>query len=158
MSFPGGSDGKESAHSVGNLGSIPGSGRFPGEGNGYPLPYSCLKNLHGQSLEGYSPWGHKELDMTEQLTHTQPHFTGGRGTANSFRFPIFNILWILLATDHMFSQFSHSVVSDTLQPRESQHARPPCLSPTLGAYSNSCPSSRWCHPTVSSSVDRKSVV
>ena len=44
-------------------------------------------------------------------------------------------------------QFSHSVVSDSLQPHESQHTRPPCPSPTPGVYSNSCPSSRWCHPT-----------
>ena len=49
-------------------------------------------------------------------------------------------------------QFSRSVVSDSLQPHESQHARPPCSSPTTGVYSNSCPSSRWCHPTISSSV------
>ena len=49
-------------------------------------------------------------------------------------------------------QFSGSVVSDSLQPHESQHARPPCPSPTPGVYSNSCPSSRWCHPAISSSV------
>ena len=49
-------------------------------------------------------------------------------------------------------QLSHSVVSDSLQPHESQHARPPCPSPTPGVYSNSCPSSRWCHPAISSSV------
>ena len=49
-------------------------------------------------------------------------------------------------------QFSHSVVSDSLWPHELQHARPPCLSPTPGVYSNSCPSSRWCHPAISSSV------
>ena len=49
-------------------------------------------------------------------------------------------------------QFSHSVVSDSLQPHESQHARPPCPSPTPGVYSNSCPLSRWCHPAISSSV------
>ena len=49
-------------------------------------------------------------------------------------------------------QFSHSVVSDSLRPHESQHARPPCSSPTPGVYSNSCPSSRWCHSTISSSV------
>ena len=49
-------------------------------------------------------------------------------------------------------QFSHSVVSDSMRPHESQHARPPCPSPTTGVYSNSCPSSRWCHPTISSSV------
>ena len=42
--FPGGSDGKESACNAGDLGSIPGLGRFPGEGNGYPLQYSCLEN------------------------------------------------------------------------------------------------------------------
>ena len=49
-------------------------------------------------------------------------------------------------------QFSHSVVSDSLRPHGLQHARPPCLSPTPGAYLNSCPLSRWHHPTSSSSV------
>ena len=49
-------------------------------------------------------------------------------------------------------QFSRSVVSDSLQPHESQHARPPCPSSTPGVYSNSCPSSWWCHPAISSSV------
>ena len=44
MGFPGGSDGKESASNAGDLGSIPGSGRSPGEGNGNPLQYSCLEN------------------------------------------------------------------------------------------------------------------
>ena len=49
-------------------------------------------------------------------------------------------------------QYSRSVVSDSLQPHESQHARPPCPSPTPRVYSNSCLSSRWCHPAISSSV------
>ena len=49
-------------------------------------------------------------------------------------------------------QFSCSVVSDSLWPHELQHARPPCPSPTPGVHSNSCPSSQWCHPAVSSSV------
>ena len=51
-------------------------------------------------------------------------------------------------------QFSsvHSVMSDSLWPHESQHARPPCPSPTPGVHSNSCPSSQWCHTTISSSV------
>ena len=49
-------------------------------------------------------------------------------------------------------QFSRSVVSDFLRPHESQHARPPCPSPTPGVHSNSSPSSRWCHPAISSSV------
>ena len=49
-------------------------------------------------------------------------------------------------------QISHSVVSDSLRPHESQHARPPCPSPTPGVHSNSPPSSWWCHPAISSSV------
>ena len=49
-------------------------------------------------------------------------------------------------------QFTRSVVSDSLRPHESQHARPPCPSPTPGVHSNSRPSSQWCHPTISSSV------
>ena len=49
-------------------------------------------------------------------------------------------------------QFSHSVVSDSLWPCESQHARPPCPSPTHGVHPNSCVSSWWCHPAISSSV------
>ena len=66
MGFPGGSDGKKSACSAGDPGSIPGSGRSPREGNGKPfLP----GKFHAQrSLADYSPWGHKELDMTEQRT------------------------------------------------------------------------------------------
>ena len=57
--FPGSSAGKESAVNAGDLGSIPGLGRSPGEGNGYSLRYSGLEN----SL--YSPWGHKESDMSD---------------------------------------------------------------------------------------------
>ena len=49
-------------------------------------------------------------------------------------------------------QFSRSVMSDSLRPHESQHARPPCPSPTTGVHSDSCPSSQWCHPAISSSV------
>ena len=49
-------------------------------------------------------------------------------------------------------QFSRSVVSDSLRPHESQHARPPCPSQTPGVCSNSCPLSRWCYPAISSSV------
>ena len=68
---------------------------------------------------------------------------------------IMEMAWFLhfIQNKHTCSvQFSHSVVSDSLRPHESQHARPPCLSPTPGVYSNSCPSSRWCHPAISSSV------
>ena len=66
--FPGGSDGKVSTYNAGDLGSIPGSGRYPGEGNGNPLQYSCLERSHG--CRSYSPWGHKELDTTGRLQVT----------------------------------------------------------------------------------------
>ena len=49
-------------------------------------------------------------------------------------------------------QFSCSVLSDSLRPHEPQHARPPCPSPIPGVHPNACPLSRWCHPTISSSV------
>ena len=66
MGFPGGSDHKESACNAGDLGSIPGSGRSPWEGEegeGYPLQYSGLENAMDCM---YSPWGRKESDTTEQ--------------------------------------------------------------------------------------------
>ena len=83
LGFPIGSDGKESTCNAGDLGSIPGFGRCPGEGRGNPLQYSFLEKPHGQrSLVGYSPWGHKESDMTERQAHahvpknaTFPHCT-----------------------------------------------------------------------------------
>ena len=72
MGFPGSSAGKKSACNAGDLGSIPGLGRFPGGGLGKPLQYSCLENPHGQrSLPGYSPWGHKESGPTERLSTAQ---------------------------------------------------------------------------------------
>ena len=57
-----------------------------------------------------------------------------------------------LMTCFSSGQVSRSVVSDSSWPHESQHARPPCPSPTPGVHSDSCPSSRWCHPAISSSV------
>ena len=75
VGFPGGSDGKESTCSAGDLGSIPGLGRSPGRGHGNPLQHSCLENPHRQrSLEGYSPQGLKKLNTTEWLntcTHSR---------------------------------------------------------------------------------------
>ena len=52
-------------------------------------------------------------------------------------------------------QISLSVLSDSLRPHESQHARPPCPSPTSGVHWDSRPSSQWCHPAISSSIDRE---
>ena len=102
-----------------------------------------------------------------ELPDVQGEFRKGRWTRNQ----IANIHWIIekarefqkiiyfcfidyaKAFDCVSSfQFSPSIVSDSLQPHELQHARLPCPSPTLRAYSNSCPLSLWCHPAISSSV------
>jgi len=64
---------------------------------------------------------------------------------------LFTVLKIIEWLEIQFSSVS-SVMSDSLRPHESQHARPPCPSSTPGVYSNSCPSSRWCHPAISSFV------
>ena len=71
-----------------------------------------------------------------------------------WHFYVLHCRQILYCLSHQFSsvQFSRSVVSDSLRPHEPQHARPPCPSPTPRVYSNLCPSSRWCHPAISSSV------
>ena len=60
---------KDPPAKTGDVGSIPGSGRCPGEGNGNTLHYSCLENsVDREAWPGYDPWVHKELDMTEQST------------------------------------------------------------------------------------------
>ena len=70
--FSFGSDGKVSVYNAGDLGSIPGSGRIPGEGNGNRLQYSCLENPTDGGA--WCPWGPKESDTTEQL-HFHFHYT-----------------------------------------------------------------------------------
>ena len=71
MNFPGGSVVKSSPLSAGDVGSIPGSGRSPGEGNGNPLWYSGVS--HGQrSLAGYSPWDHKKVRLNLETKQQQP--------------------------------------------------------------------------------------
>ena len=73
----------------------------------------------------------------------------------SLQISIFKKIYYLRVMEFFFStsvHFSCSVVSDSSRPHELQHARPPCPSPTPGVHPNSCPLSRWCHPTVSSSV------
>ena len=84
---------------------------------------------------------------------------------NVFRIAYWGIIWIRknqreedtkgeerLSLCHISVQFSCSVVFDSLRPHELQHARPPCPSPTPRVHSNSCPSSWWCQPAISSSV------
>ena len=72
VSFPGGSNGKEFACNVGEMGSTPGLGRSPGGGHGNPLQCSCLENpMDRGAWQGYSPWGHKESVTTERLSTAQ---------------------------------------------------------------------------------------
>ena len=68
-------------------------------------------------------------------------------TINIIQHIISKSMWLL-----SLLQFSRSVVSDSLRPHESQHARPPCPSPAPGVHANSCALSWWCHPAISSSV------
>ena len=120
--FPGGSACKESACNVGDtgdMGSLPGSERPPWRRKWLPTPVFLPGESHEhRSLLGYSLWGCKESNMTEQLTQA----SNSRCLSSV--------------------QFSRSVVSNSLRPHEQQHSRPPCLSPTPGVYSNTCLSSR----------------
>ena len=84
-----------------------------------------------------------------QLSH--PYMTTGK-TIPLPRWIFVGKLMPLLFNMLSSVQFSHSVLSDSLRPHEPQHARPPCPSPTPGVYPNSCPLSRWCYPTICSSV------
>ena len=93
--------------------------------------------------------------MNHEVPEVQARFRKGRGTRDQ----IANNRWIIEKAREFqknisvqFSQFSRSVVSNSLRPHELQHARPPCLSPTPGVHTKSRPSSRWCYPAISSSV------
>ena len=78
--------------------------------------------------------------------------SAGRANAICCSILAWKITWTEESDGLQSSQFSHSVVSDSLRPHELQHARPPCPSPTPGVHSNPCPLIRWCHPAISSSV------
>ena len=92
-------------------------------------------------------WNHWFLPSSKGYSHILSHI---------FRF-LFSIpptptLFFFFFSCFSSVQFSHSVVSHSLQPHELQHARPSCPSPTPGVHSDSCPSSQWYHPAISSSV------
>ena len=118
------------------MGSIPGSGRCPGGGQSNPLQSVCPENL----LDRGASWAtvHRVLKSWTQLKwlSMNPHIRINGSVMD---------LWGSV-------QFSCSVMSRSLQPHGLQHARPPCPSPSPRACSNSCPSSWWCHPIISSSV------
>ena len=106
-------------------------------------------------------WRYREIKRLVQMIKSK--------ICNIFTIKIWLIQWKLIDNITKFSvkysvsitfssvqfssvQFSRSVMSDSLWPHESQHARPPCPSPTRGVHSDSRPSSQWCHPAISSSV------
>ena len=116
----------------------------PGSAPGFPEPTPLLYWLARTALTD----DHKLAGLSER--NLLSHSAGGS---------IWSLTWrcwqgYAPSKDAQFSsvQFSHSVVSNPLQPHGLQHARPPCPSPTPGVSSNSCPLSQWCHPTISSSV------
>ena len=88
-------------------------------------------------------WKHQRAQIEKKSPQQKPEFSSQRVSKGA-----------PYQDTKLFSsvQFSCSVVSNSLRPHELPHARPPCPSPTPGVYSNSCPSSWWCHPTISSSV------
>ena len=83
---------------------------------------------------------------------TDPHTQWESPILSAWHAPLYKWCHDHMQTLDVSVQFSRSVVADSLRPHEPQHARPPCPSPTPRAYSNPCPLSRWCHPTISSSV------
>ena len=86
-----------------------------------------------------------KIPMTEELGRLQS--IGSTGVGQDLATKPTNTI-----QNRSSGQFSHSVVSNSLRSHEPQHTRPPCPSPTNRVYSNSCPLSRWCHQTISSSV------
>ena len=107
--------------------------------------------LWGQRLESsYCKGGHLELwpsmlNLSEPLTCLGHRHLQGPGSVEH------NLCLFWRSSSFSSVQFSCSVVSDSLRPHESQHARPPCPSPTPGVQPNPFPLNWWCHPTISSS-------
>ena len=117
------------------------------EGNGNPLQCSCLENPRGggawwAAIHGVA----QSRTRLKQLSSSSSYFKMSIWGLDLHLFSDYELL------DAESVQFSRSFVSDSLWPHGLQHARPPCPSPTPRACSNSYPSSRWCHPTISSSV------
>ena len=104
----------------------------------------------GQHSKARALWGLRERAIGEKMEETQNYlerrisYKPGEGGKNKHGEKLLERI--------RSDQISRSVVSDSLQPHESQHARPPCPSPTPGVHSGSHPSSQWCHPAISSSV------
>ena len=110
------------------------------------LPQPGIKSMSPVLADGFftteprKPWGDAYWYI-KHFSNSHVLFTGGKANVHPENIPVSSRV-----------QFSRSVVSDSLWPRALQHARPPCPSPTPGVHPNPCLSSRWWHPTISSSV------
>ena len=124
---------------AGDVGLMPGLGRSLGGRNGNPFQYSCLENSMDRGA-----W-QAQSTVSQRVGHDLVTSTG---TGKCLLYAKNNSGCVQFSS----VQVSRSVVSNSLRPHESQHARPPCPSLTPGVYSDSCPLSWWCHPTISSSV------
>ena len=132
---------------------IHGSGSAPGEGSGYPLQYSCLGNPKERGAWWVTVHSIARVRPDVATNHTTTTLMKPQIFAMSSKtFLISFSTTICLKLCIHSVQFSRSVMSDSLGPHESQHARPPCPSPTPGVHSDSGPSNQWCHPAISSSV------
>ena len=116
---------------------------------------------HSSTLAWKIPWAEEPGGLPSMGSHRVGHDWSNLAAAaaawkddNIFTGDLENTEQSYILFHHMLQlffssvQFSGSVVSDSLRPHEPQHARPPCPSPTPGLYPNSCPWSRWCHPTI----------
>ena len=164
LDFSCGSAGKDSACSAGDMGLIPGLGRSPGEGKGYPLQYSGLENSKGVTMSRtwlsdfhFTSLIVKHLaslqlvgvyPMPRLWIHISPPFTSILGEDFFFSENHSYCLHFLL----FFVLVQSFIMSSSLWSHGIQHASLPCPSLSPGACSNSCPLSQWCHPTISSSV------
>ena len=150
--FPGGSVVKNPPANVGDtrvVGLIPVE-KIPCSGKWLPTPVSLPGKFHGQrNLAGYGPWSHIESIGQSDWAHTHTHTHECRVSANN---PLQRTPSTLDQNCLLLYQFSRSVESNSLRPHGLQRVRLPCPSPTPRACSNSCLSSRWCHPTISFSV------
>ena len=152
-SFHGGWDGKESSCNAGDPVWSLGWKDSPREGNGHPLQCSCLENPRDRGA-----WWAAVHWVAQSRTRLKRLKSSSSSSSR--------ILWELTFTEYgkwstnggsiiiiqVSVQFSCSVMSNSLLPHGLQHAKLPCPSPTPAAYSNSCPQSQWCHPTISSSA------
>ena len=119
-----------------DVSSIPGSGRSPGGGHNYPLQYSYLENSINRGA-----WQATVHGVAKSWT---------RLSASHFHF---STLYEILKKWKAYYTSSEIIgLVDHQRPHELQHARPPCPSPTPGVDPNPCSLSRWCQPTISSSV------